>query len=322
MVVSESISRDVMRLFVWYPVRWLLTVLPFFTGLKVLRMMGDIHYALSKGKRAFLLEKIGILLPDSGFKEREAAVRDYMRNHYIDRLLIFLFPKLDKRTIEGFLEFSGIENLDKALERGRGAILVHGHLGPVHVPLVVLSKLGYGMKQIGLPSDDGLSWIGKNVAFRLRLKYESKIPAEIIKADSFLKVAFKWLNSNGIIMITGDGSGTQRRLGKHGEFRFFGKRILLPLGPAILSEKTGAALIPMFVMPGERKPYRVVIEEPLSSTLEGEEKIRELTEKFASRLEHHIRMRPGFMHFLDRFHAGGFIIDDEGSGPVKGSLAS
>lgn len=301
MVVRESVARDVLRLLVWYPVRWLLLALPVGLGILVLRTMGDIHCALSKGRKGQLLSNLKRAQVSPG--EATTAVREYMRLHYIDRLLIFIFPKLGRDEVDRYIEITGLEHIDKAIEDGRGVVLVHGHFGPVHLPLVALARLGYRMKQIGLPSDEGLSWIGRNVAFRLRMKYEGMMPAKIIRADGFLRDAFKWLSSNGLIMITGDGSGTEKRLGKHALYRFLGQPVQFPLGPALLSAKAGAALIPMFITPGKDKLYRIVIESPIAIADDAEA----ATGDFVRRLEARVRACPGYMHFLDRFCPGMLI---------------
>lgn len=302
MIVRESVARDVLRLLVWYPVRWLLLALPVGLGILVLRTMGDIHCALSKGRKGQLLSNLKRAQVSPG--EATTAVREYMRLHYIDRLLIFIFPKLGRDEVDRYIEITGLEHIDKAIEDGRGVVLVHGHFGPVHLPLVALARLGYRMKQIGLPSDEGLSWIGRNVAFRLRMKYEGMMPAKIIRADGFLRDAFKWLSSNGLIMITGDGSGTEKRLGKHALYRFLGQPVQFPLGPALLSAKAGAALIPMFITPGKDKLYRIVIESPIAI---ADDDAEAATGDFVRRLEARVRACPGYMHFLDRFCPGMLI---------------
>lgn len=304
MVVKESIARDVLRLIVWYPLRWLLLSLPMGLGIMVLRTMGDIHYALSKGRKGQILSNLQRANVPQG--EAMAAVREYMRLHYIDRLLIFIFPKMGKREVGRYVEITGLEHIDKAIGEGRGVVLVHGHFGPVHLPLVALARLGYRMKQIGLPSDEGLSWIGRNVAFRLRMKYEGMMPAKIIKADGFLRDAFKWLSSGGVVMITGDGSGTEKRLGRHALYSFLGQPVMFPLGPALLAAKADAALIPMFIMPGKDKPYRIVIESPISTGGSAVD-AGAATGDFVGRYEARVRECPGYMHFIDRFSPGMFI---------------
>lgn len=315
MVVNESLFRDFTRLLVWYPLRWLVIALPVRAGILVLRAMGDLHHALANGRNARLFENLARIIDpadDPRGRRARVAVREYFRNHYIDRLFIFIFPKLGLKAIDRLVEIAGLEHLDRALAQGRGAILVHGHFGPVHLPLVVLARLGYRLKQIGLPSDEGLSWIGKNVAFRLRLSYEGRMPAQIIHAESFLRPAFTWLKDNGILMITGDGSGTEKRVGRHLDFPFFSQPALFPLGPSLLAGKTGAAILPLFVTPGARRGYRVVIEEPLVSERTGEDAAADLTGQFVRRFEARVAQHPGYMHFLDRFAPGAFIREDAG----------
>jgi len=280
----------------------------------MLQAMGGIHYRLSKGKKKVIWKNLGSIGQNRVSKcrdENAQIVKEYFSNHYVDHLLILIFPRFGIKEVDRFIEIKGLGNVDDALEAGKGVILVHGHFGPAHLPLVALARLGYRMKQIGLPSDEGLSWIGKNIAFRLRMKYESMLPAEIIKADSSMRGAFRWLNDNGIIMTTGDGSGTERRLGKHDVFRFFGHPVMFPLGPAILSQKTGATIIPMFITPGDNGYlYKIMIEKPLVSDKAGREATLDITGQFVRRLETYISLYPGYMHFLDRFHQGGMTIEN------------
>lgn len=305
MQTSESPARDMLRLVVWYPLRWLLLGLPPDLGLALLRRMGDLHRAVAGTKQRLLaenLQRIGIA-PE----RHQAAIRTYFQLHYIDQLFILLFPRLCRDNITNILELRGLAHLDAARERGRGVILVHGHLGPVHLPLVGLALRGYPMRQIGNPSDRGLSWIGRHVAFRLRQRYEQRIPAKIISAGSFLRPIFKILKENGVVMTTGDGSGNAMLFGRQHLFSFLGQPVLMPLGPATLARKTGAALLPLFIEPGTTSPFVATIEAEIVSHTQGEEGIREDTERFVRRLEDYIRRQPGYMHFLDRFRPGELV---------------
>ncbi|KJU85390.1 lipid A biosynthesis acyltransferase [Candidatus Magnetobacterium bavaricum] len=298
MVVTEGIERDLLRLIVWYPVRWLVQILPVGSGLMFFRVMGDLHYALSRGKKQRLLANLSAAGIDRC--DKQPMVREYFRNHYVDRLFIFIVGRFGHRQIRRYVELEGVERLYAALGCGRGVVLVHGHFGPVHMPLTVLARCGFKIKQLGLPSDQGLSWIGRNVAYRLRLRYEANIPAEILRADSFLRPVFVWLAQNGCIMTTGDGTGTQQRLGKYESFIFLGRPTPFPLGPAILAKKTTAAFMPLFITPAEKNRYRITIEPPLNPQSQQELSAHELTELFVRRLETYVRRYPGLMHFLDR----------------------
>ncbi len=309
MTVNESLLRDILRLIVWYPIRWLVLVLPVRSGLALFQRMGDIHFQLAKSRKKLLLKNLSRISPE--YENPQEVVRKYFQNHYVDRLFIFLFPRFGRKEVNQFIEFRGLDHLIAALSKGNGAILMHPHFGPVHLPLVALAVIGYPMKQVGNPSDEGLSRIGRQVAFKLRIVYENKIPAEIIKADSFLRPVFRWLKNNKVIMITGDGTGTKLRIGKHHLFNFFRQNVWFPLGPANLAEKTKAELLPMIVTPGTEKPYKVIIEKPIHSNLRADEKAIDMTRQFIGMLEHYIINHPEYMHFLDRFYPGCLIENNE-----------
>lgn len=287
-----------LRLFMWYPLRWLICRLPVIPAIKLLALMGDMHYFGAYGKRQELRKKIQTLMPV--FQDPSVAVRTYFRNHYIDQLFILIFPRIKPADIDRFVEIEGLDTLEKCRNQQRGIILVHGHFGPAHLPLVVLGLLGYPMNQIGNPSDAGLSRIGKNVAYRLRMQYEGLMPAKIIKVNKFLRPVFTALKKNELIMTTGDGSGTGEEFGRHHEYLFLGQIRRMPLGPALLSKKTGAPLLPLFVLPGRKKMYRIVIGEPLTVSPGTKNKEVLLTQDFLTQYETIILRYPGYMHFLDR----------------------
>jgi KDO2-lipid IV(A) lauroyltransferase len=312
MIVSESIARDCLRLVVWYPLRWIILLVPVRWGMTILRLLGDIQYGVSRRKRAQLTENYRRLIPNPDSSESGRTphmIREYFRNHFIDHLMIFIFPKMGQQEIEKHIEFEGLNHLNQALATNRGVILVHGHFGPVHLPLVCLSRIGYPMMQIGMPSDEGLSRIGKIVAFRLRMKYEAQLSADIIHARSFLRPVIRWLKQNGVVMITGDGSGTADRVGRYDIFYFFGHRVSFPLGPALLSQKADSTLLPLFIVPGKKKMYRIVIEPPINDDGENAD-IHKIVQKFIRRLEDYVNQWPGYMHFLDRFEVGQLIANE------------
>jgi KDO2-lipid IV(A) lauroyltransferase len=294
MKVFESPLRDILRLIVWYPLRWLIICLPIRPALFLLQCMGDVHYILGRKKRR-LLKKNSTRLPAT-CPDIDQAVQAYFRNHYIDQLFILIFPKMKGSDMDRLVEIEGLPHLDQAREKGKGVILVHGHFGPAHLPLVVLARLGYPMQQIGNPSDAGLSLIGRRVAYRLRMHYESLMPAQIIPTNSFLRPVFTGLKKNGVVMTTADGSGTDKEIGQQFTAKFLGRSRRLPLGPALLAEKTGAALLPLFVIPGQKKRFHIIISSPLSLHTSP----AEVMTTFLQQYEQHVRQYPGYLHFLDR----------------------
>ncbi len=305
MKTHESPGRDLLRLLVWYPVRWLIQLLPLERGFGLLTLMGRLHYAVSVSGRKDLFQNLEPIQPEAGL--RDSAVKAYFVNHYWDQLFILLAHKFTRKNLKHHVEIEGIEHLNHALQQGKGAILLHGHFGPAHLPLVALSLLGYPMNQIGNPSDEGLSWIGRKVAFRLRMIFEGRMPARIYKAGSFMRPVFKALQQNEVIMVTGDGTGTPQRYGPYHIYNFFNKPVAFPYGPGRLSDKTGAPLLPLFVIPGAEKRFRICIRKPLIASGQGETRLLNLTEQFIHLLENRVRTNPAYWHFLDRFCEGKLV---------------
>ncbi|MBI5740241.1 MAG: lysophospholipid acyltransferase family protein [Nitrospirae bacterium] len=299
MIVRESIARDVLRLVIWYPFRWFLRLVPVVRAYTLLGFMGDVEYVLSSGRKKSLLLanlKRGLGTVDRSEGEFAGIIRRYLRNHYINQLQIFIFPRLNSSNLTSVHIFEGIEHLDDSLKRKRGSILLHSHFGPTQLPLHALGILGYQAVQVGLPTADGLSLIGRHVSFRLRVRYEAKIRARIVPATSFLRPLFEALKNNGVVFMTGDGAGGNKFLGKVSVEEFLGGKAPFTLGANILSDKTGAAVLPMFTIP-EGSGYKTIIHPPVTSGAEGWARM----DGFAGLLESYIKRYPYLWHFWDEY---------------------
>ncbi len=305
MLVTESLHRDALRLMIWYPFRWLVHILPLMTTLTLFRLLGTIHYYLGRRGVRRIKRNIRRAFPDISDGTLRAHALDYMRNHYTDRLHILTYPKLKQgRTIENIIRLRGVEHLDRVLDLGRGAIIVLGHFGPIQLPLFALGARGYKVIQIGLPTDEGRSWIGKNVAFRLRLEYENMIPARIVSADRFLRPVFEHLSQNGVVMMNIDPAGGGRWIGRFAQVPFFGHTIPMALGSSQLSMKTGAGLLLLTLETDAENGYVAVVHPPIENAS------RDPNPLFQMYFEQ-IGRNPGLWHFWDEFEPGKLILDTE-----------
>jgi len=306
MLVQESFLRDVLRLMIWYPFRGVVRLLPIAWGFSLFRGLGRIHYDLFPGKNHLLAENLklafGKNLQDHRLKE---IIIKYYQNHYVDRLQILFFPRFNKGNIHRYHIFQGLKNLEDALTQKQGCILIHAHIGPTQLPLCALGIMGYPVMQIGLPSAEGSSWIGRKVVFRLRQEYEAQIKAPIISAKSFLRPVFEQLKKNGIIMMTGDGAGGIPMIGKYALFDFLNCQFPFSLGAISLAQKTGALVLPLFTILGENKKYKTIIESPIAIDHSSKEEpilIRQMA-VFIRRLQAYVSADPYLWHFWDEFAA-------------------
>ncbi|MGB3976913.1 MAG: lysophospholipid acyltransferase family protein [bacterium] len=310
MIVRESFSRDVARLVIWYPVRLIIKFLPVTFSFSLFRLLGRLHFYLGTRSTENLRKNILLGHPAIDRKTTNAILKSYLENHYIDRLHIFTYPRLkSKKEMNKICSIEGLDLLASALNERKGVIIVLGHYGPIQLPLFQLGSLGYPIIQVGLPTDDGLSWTGRNVAFKLRMRYESMIPAKILPADTFLRPLFSHLKENGIVMMNIDPAGGGRWIGRLLWRPFFNHCIPFSLGSATLAHKTGAPLLPLSIKRLPDKTYRFEFDEVIRPE---ESQTPEMTlDRLIKWYERVVSEDPGLWHFWDEYEIGKMIRDKE-----------
>ncbi|MBF0371485.1 MAG: lysophospholipid acyltransferase family protein [Magnetococcales bacterium] len=298
MIIQESGWRDLLRLFIWYPFRWFCQLAPIPLNLRIFRLMGHLHFQFSQSKKRALAQLLESTLPEGKNSPDtvQRAILDYFSNHYTDRMSIFHYARLNRDNLDQVLTFDGLELIDQGLEKGRGCVLLHSHMGPSQLSLVALGRMGYGMTQMGFRSEQNLSGIGRDVQLRIRMELEEAFPAQMLYADRFQRQIFRNLKDNGVIMTAGDGSGTAGRFGPQGVAEFMGRQMVFPVGPYKLAEKTGATLLFLFLIRDGLYRYRIVIRKPDPSLTPFEAFVREL--------ERHVADDPGQWPFWDGFKPG------------------
>jgi KDO2-lipid IV(A) lauroyltransferase len=83
---------------------------------------------------------------------------------------------------------------------------------------------------------------------------------------------------------------------------FFGQTAYTPVGPAILSLKTGAPILPMFVLRENRIQWTLVIGPPIEIEMTADEKknLETLTAEFTRTIEDAVRQYPSQWTWLNR----------------------
>jgi KDO2-lipid IV(A) lauroyltransferase len=232
------------------------------------------------------------------------CVRGYFVNHYVNQLLILLFPRLSMRSMVPYHRWEGLDVLNDLRERGTGCVLIHAHFGPVHLPLVHMALMGWPVKQLGfLRPPERLSAVGRHVAYRLRGKYEAMIPADIIQADSYLGSAFRHLKRGGVLFMTGDGAGGADFRGHHEPFPFLGRDVLFSFGPVRMASKVAVPLIPIVTTEDDSGPAMYVTRVCPPIEL-GDSTEAEAVSAFVERLRGVAEAKPYLWHFFDEFAVG------------------
>lgn len=205
--------------------------------------------------------------------------------------LVFLMdrPALLRQRVE----FSGRENLDLALSKGRGVILVSAHFGNFPLMMAKISLEGYKIAGIMRPMRDSrVEKIFLEKRNRLGLKTIYSQPRKACVEQSL-----RSLRNNELLFIPVD-----QNFGTGGVFvDFFGKKAATATGPVVLALRTQAALLPCFIIRQADDTHKVIFEPALDliQTPDYAENLKINVQRITSIIENYIRAYPhewGWMH--------------------------
>ncbi len=160
-----------------------------------------------------------------------------------------------------------------------------------------LGHRGFNINQIGRsPLEDLEDVVGGKPsglfirAMEIRDKLERSLPARIIYLSESPRRAFEAIKKGGILAIAIDGGGGKNRI----EVDFLGRRASFSAGPFSLALKTGAVVLPLFVV--REKPWfnRIVIEKPFPVVYTGNDETDVInnTQNFANLLSEYVALYP------------------------------
>ncbi len=192
------------------------------------------------------------------------------------------------------IKIEGEHYLKEALKLKKGVIALGMHLGPFTLVGARLSLEGYRFNLMYNEGNYPKLW--KRLGEYQRRLGQNPFPVKPITAS--LKKSFNSLRRNEILYLIADEQ--QRRGGL--PISFFGQVAFTPTGPAILSLKTGAPILPMFILRENNLPKRLVIGPPITieRTTDFKKDIETLTANFTGVIEDIIRQYPGQWAWLNR----------------------
>jgi KDO2-lipid IV(A) lauroyltransferase len=205
-----------------------------------------------------MAEVFGFLFWHFGFPWRRMAIgnirliyKDELSNKEIKRIAKESMKNIVRMMVEGAIiykpPYSVIENtpiegeeyLKEALKRGKGVLALGSHVGHFLLLICVLSKRGYPFSFVFKePSEKGFSEFVWEIMKGLKLD-----PIPLKPRSIATKRSISTLRKNGILWLALDQGTRDADVG----VEFFGIKTATARGPAILSTRTGAAVIPMYV---------------------------------------------------------------------------
>ncbi|MFH1771468.1 MAG: lysophospholipid acyltransferase family protein [Candidatus Omnitrophota bacterium] len=234
--------------------RFISVVLPRNISYSLAKFCAILHFYFCPNDRKYVLYNLSAIIGDR--KERlRCAKRVFINFSYY--LVDFLsFSKIDKGFVEKYIKVEGIHNLNKPLSEGKGVIVLSAHLGSYELGGVVTSLLGYPISVVALTHTDRRT----NRLFNNQRRF---FGIKVIPTSVAVKKCYQALKKGEFVAFLGDkdfsGNGLRTKM--------FSRSVCLPKGLAYFALKTGAYIVPAFVVRENKFNFKFILGEPLTNDL-------------------------------------------------------
>jgi len=290
------IVKDILTWILWYPVRWVVQRLPLTVSYKAANIAGILYYLLSRKKRRLMGQELALIY--SGKRSRKQIDKIIKHSFIIyckNQIEVFLYPVLTPSLTQRMTNIKGLEYVDNTLKGGKGVILALAHFGNNQLIMPAFGHRGYEINQLSAPATtwenmiENQSKMSKR-ALKIRTEHENLLPVKHINVLVSIRPAFRCLRDNKLLGFAVDGGGGNKRI----KVDFLNRKALLPPGVVELAIRTGAVLLPTFVVRQKDNSHQVYIKNAveLQDTGDRDRDLKANMQKIADIIEKYVYAYP------------------------------
>ena len=230
---------------------------------KIGRCLGRFLYHIDKTGRELLEKELSWMICYEANQARiiQTAKRCF-ENHYMRILESCVFGRLSKEILSEMIQVQGMAHISEAMLRGNGVIILLAHFGSFLLPLPYLGYAGYPVNQL-TGKQRHRSVIDERI-WVWRKRDADRLPVKYIQAEKFLRPMLNALKNNEILSIAFDG----RDGANWTTVDFLGRKALFSSGIFRIARKTGAVIIPTFVIRNDDDTHSIIFEKPFDLSQE------------------------------------------------------
>jgi lauroyl/myristoyl acyltransferase len=254
---------------------------------RIAMFLSGLQYYLSPRDRRAVRSNLRVIVPSADKKQLEMMTKDVFCN--FGKYLVEFFRMandIDENFIRQRIKMENIHYVHEVMAKKKGAIFLTAHIGNWELGGLVISMLGYPVIAIALSHKE------RPVNDLFNAQRQSRGLTVLPLKNAFRRCA-ETLKNNGGVAIVADRDFTNR-----GEVMdFLGKRTLIPKGAAILSSKTGAPIIPVFLTRQDDDTFLLRVEKPIEPVREcpdivDKQTIITIIKSYIKVMEENIRRAP------------------------------
>ncbi|MEI7553830.1 lysophospholipid acyltransferase family protein [Candidatus Chlorohelix sp.] len=244
-----------------------------------------IYYLIGR-IRENVLWNLSHVLPDYTPQEREKIARRIIKNNLCNYIDIMRQGKMTTEQFKQQVTVNGIENIYKAQERGKGVIMVSGHLGSFSFSMQRASSYNVDFNLVVEPIEP------PEMYDFIKKQRQTDNGVKLIPMGGMeVREIFRVLKRNAVVCMAIDRDVN----GEGHMMEFFGADAPIPLGVAEVALRTGAEII--FVHPYRTSNSKHIIDilpgfSPETNAPNKQEAVRELTARMLREVEKLIRRTP------------------------------
>lgn len=224
----------------------------YWIGLRV----ADLYYRLSRGDREAVMANLRQIYAWRGITPADHNIAGMARKtfQYFGKYLVdfFRFSRLTADDVRRLVSIEHPEYVEEALRRGRGAIVVTAHFGNWELGGAVLIALGHPVNAVVMPQRM------KRLEDLLRGQRERR-GMNLLPVGSSALGLIRGLRRGEIVALLADRDFTHHA----DRYEFFGRPACLPRGAAWLALKTGAPIVPAFLLRQEDDTFLLRLHRPI-----------------------------------------------------------
>jgi len=232
------------------------------TAFQFLQTLGKIGYYIVSSERKKTIRHLryvfGERYSDHQIKTMAKAVFVNLCRNMVDA---FRARTFSPHNIDQYIKAVGSEKIDQALAKGKGILMLTGHIGNWELLGAWVSLKGFKLNVIGRPVYDPR-------LDELVVKNRISSGAKYIARGGATREIIRALRRNELIGILMDQDSRKN----DGVFvDFLGHEAYTPVGPVVLAQKTGAALLPIAIHIRKDNTHLVEVGDEIHLEFTGDE---------------------------------------------------
>lgn len=235
-------------------------------------------------RKKVVIENLQIAFPENDpSANKKLAFRIYS-SFAVTLIEIMCHPFLNKSELSDALDCSNPQLIIDKYNEGKGVILLSAHFGNWEFGAMATAI------QIQLPFSVVVKPQRNHFVDEWMNKARTKFGNEIVPLGISIRKTYQTLKEKKIVAMVADQRGPM----EGAKVDFFGRKVSIYTGPAVLSLKSGAPMICGITVRGKDYKYKMKLVEISQDNLpeSEEEKILEICQRYTSYLEKVIREHP------------------------------